>query len=270
MSRGILDKETATQLDESLPSVNDVRVATLSFRPDLISVGFPPKSKIPIAAICLQDTTSSLEETRYALLEALAHIVWYRERSRPLNENLAIFFGKFYADDTALRIFAAKEHLTNAIVNILELNDQNLKNLKKNFRNVDDLTKIGKYLKQTSPNHPLVNPICKLIASTDWVKTKKYRNDWVHNKPPIVSGLGISYERRNRLIVTQNSIGVTFGQGDKPNLSIDELLAFVKSAFSLLVETTSIIIEYYIGSMKDGAAFGSPFFDKRAAAAKHH
>lgn len=72
MSRGKLDKETAGRVEKELPNVSDVRKATLYLQPDFISLGFPPGSTIPIATPCLQDTTSALQEARYALLEALA------------------------------------------------------------------------------------------------------------------------------------------------------------------------------------------------------
>ena len=245
MSRGKLDKETSKSVDDNLPSVHDVRLATLNFHPEFISIGFPPESKMPIVAVCLQDATSSLEEVRYALLEALAHIIWYREKITPSNETLAVFFGKFYADDAALRMFAVKEHLTNAVANILNLNEQDLRDLRKVFKKVDDLTRIGKDLKNKSPNHALVNPIFSLIDSESWIKTKRYRNDWVHNKPPIIKGLGINYERKNRLIITSNTMGVTFGQGDEAKFSIDELLVFVQFAFIILVESTTKIVNYF-------------------------
>lgn len=243
MSRGKLDKITANKIDESLPSVQNIQVKTLNFSPEFISIGFPPKSKIPIASVCLQDAASSIAEVRYALFEAIAHITWYRIKSKPSNEQLATFFGKFYVDDTALRMFAAKEHLTNALANAL---DTDLKELKKTIKNVDDLTRIGRNLRITSPNHPLINPIFRLIDSEDWKKTKKYRNDWVHNKPQMIKGLGINYERKNRLIVKKDFIGVTIGQGDEPKLSIDELLTIVKSAFLLLVNSLTEIIDYFI------------------------
>lgn len=245
MRRGKFNKETALKVEESLPSVHNVRIATLNFSPEFISIGFPPASKIPTAAVCLQDATSSLGEVRYALLESFMQILWYREKCEPPNEKYAIFFGKFYADDTALRMFAVREHLAEAITNILGLNKQDIKDFRKNIKS-DKLTNIGKSLRNTSSNHPLANSICKLVESNDWIKTIDYRNRWVHNKPPIIKGLGVNYERKNRLTVTSNSIGVSFGQGDEAELSIDELLAFIKSAFFLLVELTTEIVDYFI------------------------
>src|SRR5829696_9109463 len=101
MSRGKLDRATGDTIGSQLPDVITVRKASLQLQPDFISFGFPPESKIPIAAVCLQDVTSTLQEVRHALFEALAYILWYREREDPPNEHLALFFGRFYADDAS-------------------------------------------------------------------------------------------------------------------------------------------------------------------------
>lgn len=99
MSRDKLDKETAARVENELPDVSEVRRASLELQPDIISGCFPQGSVIPIATACLQDATAALEEARYALFEALAHVVWNREIRSPANETMAVFFGKFYADD---------------------------------------------------------------------------------------------------------------------------------------------------------------------------
>src|SRR5215213_169591 len=121
MTRGKLDKETAARVEKGLPNILDLRKATLFFQPDFISRQFPPGSDIPIAAVCLQDATLTLKEVRYALFESIAHIVWYREKQEPPDENAAVFFGKFYADDAALRLYAAGEHLASSLVNMLQI-----------------------------------------------------------------------------------------------------------------------------------------------------
>jgi hypothetical protein len=72
MSRGRLDKETAARVEKDLPNVLDVRTAALNLQPDFISMGFSPESTIPIATVCLQAATATLQEARYALLEAMA------------------------------------------------------------------------------------------------------------------------------------------------------------------------------------------------------
>ena len=82
--------------------------------------------------------------------------------------------------------------------------------------------------------------------SNDWKKTRDYRDAWVHNKPPIIKGLGINYERRNRLIVTAKTKGVTFGSGDEADFTVDDLLGFMKPSLFLLTEALAQIVDYYI------------------------
>lgn len=249
MSRGKLDKKTALKIENELPNVMDVRKASLEPNPDFISMGFPVGSTIPQAAVCLQDATSTLAEARYALLEAIAHLVWYREKSEPPNENLGLYFGKFYADDVALRVYAAGEHLANAIENILGIKED-VKEFKKTKLKRKSVTSkqaiVGMYLSFNLPNHEITKAILSLKDSEDWKKTRKYRDDWVHNKPPIIKGLGINYERRNRLIVTDSTKGVTFGSGDEADYSVDDLLGFMKPSLFLLTEAVTQIAEYFI------------------------
>lgn len=227
MSRGKLDKETSARVEKQLPNVGEVRTASLYLQPDSISMGFPTGSTIPIASVCLQDATSALEEARYALFEALAHIAWHRERCEPPDETGAVFFGKFYADDAALRVYAAAEHLANAIVSMLQI-EKKVGDFKKQMlaKRKSVLSKqaiVGNYLVANHPTHAITKAILRLKESEEWKKTRKYRDDWVHGKPPIISGMGIEYERRNRLIVSAGSISVSVGGGDEPQYSVEDL-----------------------------------------------
>ncbi len=223
MSRGKLDKEAGNKIGADLPNVTEIRKQTLHLQPDFISIGFHPGSRIPIAAVCLQDVTATLQEVRHALFEALAYILWYREIADPPNEHLAIFFGRFYVDDAALRLYAAGEHLAEAIVCMLEIESRDLKKYRKTGRH-DDLgskqSALGKYLLAELPNHPITKAVSELISSKEWLPTIRYRDVWVHSKPPIIDGTGISYERRNRLQVSATTIGVSFGGGDAPQYTV--------------------------------------------------
>ncbi len=252
MSRGKLDSETASKVNDELPDVDGVRCSSLQLDPGMISMGFPVGSTNPIAAVCLQDATSVLQEARYALFEGLAHLVWYREKSDPPNDHLALFFGKFYADDVALRLYASAEHLANAIVSILDI-ESKITDFKKSTKlGVSSQQAIvGKYLAKNLPKREITKSILTLRDSKDWKKTRDYRDEWVHGKPPIIKGLGIEYERRNRLIVTDNTVGVTFGSGDEPTHSVDELVDFTKTSLYLLTGVTKQIVEYFINFLNE-------------------
>lgn len=58
--------------------------------------------------------------------------------------------------------------------------------------------------------------------------------------------MGIEYERRNRLIVSADSIGVSVGGGDEARYSVEDLLGFMKPALFLLTETVTEIVDYYV------------------------
>ena len=254
MSRGKLDKVSASTIESQLPNVIEIRKASLQFQPDFISFGFPPGSTIPIAAVCLQDVTSTLQEIRHALFEAFAYLLWYRERANPPNENLAVFFGRFYADDVALRLYAAGEHLAEAIVCMLEIDGADLQRYRKANRRDDQGSKqsiVGKFLLAEMPSHPVTKAISDLVRSKEWLPTIHYRDIWVHSKPPIIDGTGISYERRNRLQVTATSIGISVGGGDAPQYSIDKLLDLIRPAAINFTDTVSAVVRFYAELIKE-------------------
>jgi hypothetical protein len=249
MSRGKLDKDTGNKIGSELPDVTEIRKATLTLQPDFISMGFPPRSRISIAAVCLQDVTSTLQEVRHALFEALAYILWYRERNEPPNDHLAIFFGRFYVDDAALRLYAAGEHLAEAIVCMLEIDKESLRKYRKTGRPDDQGSQqsaVGKFLKAEMPTHQITKAISILIASKEWLPTINYRDVWVHRKPPIIEGMGISYKRRNRLNVSDTGVWVSFGGGDAPEYTVDQLIGFVRPAAIQFTEAVRAVVEYYI------------------------
>jgi ribosomal protein S13 len=262
VSRGQLDKETSARIESNLPDVVSLQRTSLELQPDILSAGFPPKSTIPIASVCLQDVTYTLASARYALLEADAHLIWYREKREPPDERAAVFFGQFYADDAALRIYAAGEHLANAIVAMLEIKKElrefiKLKSTKrKNI--VSKQANVGTYLIENKPEHEITKAVRKLKESEEWDKTRKYRDAWVHSKPPIIKGTGISYERRNRLIVTDTYIGISGGGGDEPRYSVDDLLEFIRPSLFLFTETVTTVIQYYIELINETH---KPFWD---------
>lgn len=252
MSREKIDNETAARIEEQLPNVNDLRTQALGFRPETICLSFPAKSTIPIAAVCLQDVTSTLQEVRYALMEVFAHLICYREKAKPSNEPLAVFFGRFFIDDAALRLYAAGEHLAEAIIAMLEIAKEDLNPFRKGGGESVGSTQrlVGKFLLKTKPDHEISKAIQQLIDTEEWSTTINYRNAWVHSKPPIVKGLGVQYERRNRLVVTDTYVGVNVGGGDEPEYSIDKLLGYVLPATFAFVKTTDVVIGCYDGLLK--------------------
>lgn len=244
MSRGLLGEDTLKELSKELPDLRELHILVLTLSPDFISMKMPPESEIPIAAVCLQDSVSVLVDASHAFHEILAHRSWYLEKRETPLERTAIHFTRYYADDLALRLYSASEHLANAIIYMLEISEQALSRYKKN--RVSKQSVVGHFLIKEKPNHPVTREICKLVDSEDWCKTKDYRDDWVHNKPPIIEGTGIAYERRTRWEVTDTHRGISFGGGDRPKYSADELLEFTKAALFLFTEVLKAVTKFYV------------------------
>jgi len=188
-----------------------------------------PETKIDLAAVCLRDSVDVTCDVVYALRKANENLIWYREQhpEAPL-EIEACRFAKFYADDAALRLYAAAEHIANFIVYFLDISDDDIKDYRKN--NASIASTVGKYMNATFPSHDISQCVNELLKKDSWRKTMKYRNHWVHEQPPLMEGQGIVYERRSRLQKTENGYSVGITLGDKPKFTIDSLLTMVTNA----------------------------------------
>jgi hypothetical protein len=244
MSRGLLGKKILKEIANQLPDIEQLSLDILNCTPEVVSFRFPPTSKIPVASVCLHDALSTLADARYAFHELLAHRAWYLEKRETPLETTAVFFTRFYADDVALRLYAAGEHLANAIINMLEIDARSLIPYKK--KRISKQIIVWKYLEREKPTHAITTAVKKLAQSEEWLATRCYRDDWVHGKPPIIKGLGIQYERRKRWEVSEKHIGLSFGGGDEPKYSDEDLIKMVKPALFVFVETLSDITAWYV------------------------
>ncbi|MDQ3819990.1 MAG: hypothetical protein M3362_20265 [Acidobacteriota bacterium] len=153
-----------------------------------------------------------LADACHAFHEILAHRAWYLEKREIPLERTAIHFTRFYADDVTLRLYAAGEHLANAIIDMMEIKARSLIPYKK--KRISRQIIVWEYIKREEPKHAITQAIKKLAQSKEWLATLEYRNAWVHGKPPIVKGLGIQYDRRQtRWEIGENYIGLSGGGG---------------------------------------------------------
>lgn len=248
MSGFVLTNSTMDRIHQELPKLDHLNVVKLTLTPDFISTKFKskPESTVPIAAVCLQDAFDTLFAARYALGELYAHRIWYQEESENPNEVEAVFFSRFYAEDTALRLYSAGEHLANAIVFMLEISDQQLDKYKTHKTSQQSI--VGSFLTTEKPNHPATKAVVKLAQLQEWNDTITYRNRLVHEQPPTIKGLGIVYKRSIRWKVSGSGreYRLEIGGGDEPEYSIDDLLGFIKPALFAFTDTMTTIVEYYI------------------------
>jgi len=206
---------------------------------------FPPNSTIPVASVCLRNAVEALADAKFALREAFAHLTWYRKHCDQSEEWVGIHFARFFTDDTALRLYSAGEHLANAIVNALEVEKRDLDKYRRKNR-IGQQVVVGHYLLNSQPESQITAAVKRLVLSKDWLKTIRYRNDWVHNQPPTLEGVGIVYERRNRWVISGRGRHLPVGGGDAPKHTIDNLLGFIQPSLLLLNKVLSDVMRSYV------------------------
>ncbi len=246
MSRGLLSALELEKISKEVFQSSDLQDIARSFSPDFISAGFSSKSKIPVASVCLQDAVKTLGETNYALHEVFAHKHWYLEKKKPPNKIAAAYFTRFYSDDAALRLYSAGEHLANGIIMMLEIRDCELECYREKITSQQSI--VGHFLLKEKAAHIVTKAISILANSIEWSKTIEYRNEWVHEQPPMVRDLGIVYKRKNRWEKSESGKNILFfgGSGDEAKYSVDDLINFIKPAAVQFSEVLDSVIEFYI------------------------
>jgi hypothetical protein len=262
MSRESLDEATRKNIQGELPDVLSLQKYILrNLRPDTITAFYHQDidSMVPIAAVCLADAVHTLTEARYAMFEALAHLILYRAAAE---EETAVFFARFYADNVALRLYSSAEHLANAVVCMLEIDEKRLEPYTKKY--ISRAAQVGNLLKREFPNHAVTNAILALANSPEWQRASLYRNEWVHGQPPNLINQGDTFARRKRWERIEEDGQVKHvlameAGGDTPefdgivNFSIDDLIAFVKPALSKLAIATEEVTGIYDAIVRDAA-----------------
>jgi hypothetical protein len=246
MSRFLLDDETIERITKELPELERLGMAVMKLSPDFISIKYPAESNIPVAAVCLQDTLNSLLQVRIGLNECIQHKIWYREKCNPPNEELAVIFMRFYIDGIVSQLYAAGEHLANAIICMLELTESGLEKYRNN--RVSQQSILGHYLANEQATNPVTKAVLSLAKSKEWGKSMSYRGNWVHEQPPTVSGLGPVYKRGRRWVQSEDkkSFKLGIGSGDEAEYSIDEVLKFVQPAIFQFVDLFNQVVGIYL------------------------
>jgi hypothetical protein len=241
-----LDDDTVERITHELPNLDGLAMFVMNLAPDLISIKYPPESNVPVAAVCLVDTLNVLLQVRLGLSECLQHKIWYREKCNPPNEELAVIFMRFYIDGIVSQLYAAGEHLANAIICMLDLAESQLENYRNN--RVSQQSILGHYLTYEQADNPITKAVLVLATSKEWGKTIAYRNNWIHEQLPTVSGLGPVYKRHRRWIQSEDkrSFKLGLGVGDAAEYSIDEILQFVQPAVFQFVDLYVKVVCTYL------------------------
>lgn len=241
-----LSKERRNQIDTKLPGVITIQRWLVLTRPEWVDAKAGPQSRLSVALICLHDAARVACEVDYALSQAYTYVAWYRhEHPQAPLESDARFYGKFYADDSALRLYAAAEHVAEFIKALLRIDRAKLKPYKQKYDSC--ASAVGNYMVAEMPNHDITSIIKRLLDEGSWGETTAYRNLWVHEQPPLVEGPGIAYKRQSRWREGPVSGSYMMGMGgdtwDEPKRTLDNLLEVVLQAALAFGKTLSELSE---------------------------
>lgn len=241
-----LESHDAAAAAAKFPEVLPLLERANRLHPKMLAVGFDEGSLVPAAAVCIRDLAHTVAEARYAMLRAAHHCPQSAEDTASAAAS-SVFFQRFYLDDAALRIYAAAEHLVTAVTHMFGLSEGQLRECGKGRQSRPILALA--YLERAQPESALAISVRGLLDDDDWKACRRYRNAWVHDQPPAVEGLGISFRRRKFWERPKGGGGggrvIFFGGGDPPQYTVEQIHAFSGEALSRLLETSEVLLGAY-------------------------
>ena len=260
MLRGTLTDEEKSSISAKLPNLDDLLRVSVYLDAEWDSRRFGHEPMIPIAGVCLRNAISMLSMSRFAVYEAYAHRIWYCEHAARDNAKLyALWLGRFFADDAALRLYVVGEYLADAIIIMLRISDDDLKPYREKY--MSHQTVIGNYLGTKLPEHEITKAVVRLKSTPEWKWIRDYRDEWVHEQPPLMAGLGRQFNREPKwkpvkgASIPQRALSIT-SEGDPPKYTVDDLLNNAQSALFAVTETITTLLEYYSQLVRnEGAGF---------------
>lgn len=265
-----LSDDALARVAAQLPDISKI-ANSLIIDPSVVASRTGPSGTLDVAVVCFNDAYNVLWESVHALGQAYSYLIWYREEApgapSDAYERSAVLFAKFYADDVALRLYASGEHSAKFIKNFLKIDDAALKAFKEDLNKKSKITVssdqavIGRFTVQNYPDHPISKSIKALLVEGSWGKTRKYRDTWVHEQPPLLDGFGITYERKSRWEMKEGYADLFIGGGDAPKMTVDELVGMVAAACHAYARHLSELFDVLLTEL-DGK-YGIKFdFDK--------
>jgi hypothetical protein len=260
MLRGILTDEEKSSISARLPNLDDLLRLSVYLDAEWISMRFGHEPMIPIAGVCLRNAISVLSMSRFAVYEAYAHQIWYCEHANRDNAELyAVWLGRFFADDAALRLYVVGEYLADAIRIVLRISTDDLEPYREKYTSHQAV--IGNYLDAEMPGHEITKAVVRLRSKPEWKWIRDYRDEWVHEQPPLMAGLGRQFNREPKwkpvkgASVPQTKLSGT-SEGDPTECTVEELLEKAQNALFAVKDTITSLLEYYAQLVqKEGAGF---------------
>lgn len=208
-------------------------------------------TEIGSALVCLDDARLRYSFLETALLETKIKIAYFREYSQDNpNEKQAIASGVFFLTYATLLLYAIGEDISFFIIHYFgysqDLTDfikrGEVKKSVEKKKISSNQAKLALFLKEEKGKEEITKIVCKLNSDANWKKALCYRNDWVHQQPPIIKGLEYSFPRK--MFTTskdENGYKTIYLKGMSPQLNLDQFVEIVYKATKALHNSISEI-----------------------------
>ena len=262
-----IPKDTLEEIYKYIPIIND-EVKPLFYRDfefnfhDLKNGG-----NLGVSLVCLRDAYFRLNSAKISWHNAYVQNIWYKKYEENTPSDIeVIIFSKYYLDYIPLLLYAVKEDVAAFILNFLDKLAEFQKwsklpttvSLFEKKRVISNAGKTGLFMKEKYANHQLSKAIFTLISNESWQKAIKYRNSWVHEKPPIIEGLGLQHSRESRIKNENGKRSFGFGGSSKPDYSIVELFDITKGSIEagvVLINELITIVDHKSDEIKNKIKF---------------
>jgi len=252
-----LSDENRKRIQAKLPVIDDRFLLGTQFGFSVGTYDTDNKTSLHISLVCLYDAFRRLEMTVTALYRSYQGYVWYKEESKQSvgsKEFWAVREGKFYADYVVLLLYATAEDFAAFILHFLEIEDEFNNWLKEDStkkklekKRISSLqAQVGVFMAENYKTHRITQLILSLRDDEFWNKAMSYRNTWVHEKPPIIGGLGHEYNRETRLEFGENYRSFPFGLGSPTDFKVEELIELANKATEICAKVASELLEVLI------------------------
>lgn len=232
---GLISQEVWNEIDNKLPSLDTKRIG-IATRPnlDINIIDLLNITTVGSGLVACNDAMQRWTQARLALREAYACEYWYSSEGTEPNELIQVLSTRFYLDYIPLLLYSSVEDIADCIQNVWDITP--LKDISgKSSRAIQ----IGKSLMRDDPQGQLAKAVSPFSDNDYWKFTTYYRNQWVHEQPPLITGLGIQIRRDEASPPKDNPTNsMYFGGGSQPQYSISEL--FEKNLGALLLTKTLI------------------------------
>lgn len=207
-----------------------------------------------ISVVCLYDAFRRAESALDCLFECYACLKWFREEGIDIKtesrEFFAVYYGKFYAEYNYLFLYAIGEDIAEFVLTFLTkesefkiwLSDPVVDKKLRKKKIASNAAKVGVFMAEQYSGNNVTKAILKLRDNDSWNKAMKYRNRWVHEKPPIIEGLGIQYNRKSKIFDDNGAKGFGLGTWSSPDFGVEEIIKTAHDATRICIEVLSDLL----------------------------